>query len=147
MYIMEKEKCIKEYNLIFTDIDKSCIAAIEFVINKYCEYEWFNAALNKVMIDLYSKSRQDICDIPFIINKKEYENQVSLKTNSKHYIINQIEKYYKKYNDKNKNNNDNTEYIIFIISNIVLILLIFIMYIVSINNNKNTSNNNKINNF
>ena len=73
----------------FYDIDKSCIAGIEFVIIKYGKKKWFNAALKKVVQEVYCQKRKDICDIPFIIIKKEN----NLKYVGYNYIIKKIEQY------------------------------------------------------
>lgn len=84
---------------VFHDVDKSSIAAIEYVIFKYGNEEWLNAALNKAVTDLFTNSRKNICQIPFIIKKKEFFNnkETILTTNCYHYVIHKIEKYSTKY--------------------------------------------------
>ena len=116
---------IKTTNYIFNDIDTSCIAAIEYVIYKYENEEWFNAALNKVVTDVYTKTGKNICHIPFIITKKEClkTKKVILTHKGYHYIICQINKYAKQYN---KNNNVNNNIFLFIIC-ILLLSLLFIL--------------------
>ena len=110
----------------FYDIDTSCIAAIEYVIKKYGDQIWFNAALKKVITDIYSKQRKDICSIPFIIIKRNYKTKDKNKLTYKgyHYIIYKIKQYYNKYNNNNNN--------ILISSYIVLILMIIIIIIMTI---------------
>ena len=89
---------------VFTDVDLSCVAAIEYVICKYGTEEWFNAALNKVVMDIYAKTKQEICHMPFLITKKQFtENREILLTyKGYHYIICQIEKYKNKFGNNNK---------------------------------------------
>ena len=83
---------------IFNDIDTSCIAAIEYVIYKYKDKEWFNAALYKVVTDIYKKNRKDICQLPLYIIKLFLENEkILLVHRGYHYIIHQIEIYARKY--------------------------------------------------
>lgn len=99
---------------IFHDIDKAYIAALEYVIFKYGENFWFNAALNKVVTDTLIKPHNEICSIPFIIIKKN-ENQLSYK--GYHYIIHQLEKY----------NNITTNNLIYKYNLIALIIITFII--------------------
>ena len=91
---------------VFTDIDLSCVAAIEYVIYKYGTEEWFNAALNKVVMDIYAKTRKEICHIPFLIIKKKLieSKEILLTHKGFHYIIYQIEKYKNKFGNNNNNN-------------------------------------------
>ena len=81
---------------VFNDVDIACIAAIEYVIYLYGNKLWFNAALNKIVTDIYLKTDKEICHIPFIILKVGGEKPL-LFYKSYHYIIYQIEKYNKKY--------------------------------------------------
>ena len=85
---------------IFNDVDISCVAAIEYVIYKYGNENWFNAALNKVVTDIYSKNIKDICHTPFIIIKQflKSKEMISLTYLGYHYIIYQTERYANKYN-------------------------------------------------
>ena len=75
---------------VFHNVDKACVASIEYVIFKYGDNLWFNAALNKVVTDTLIKSYTDLCTIPFIRSEND-KTQLSYK--GYHYIINQIEKY------------------------------------------------------
>ena len=80
----------------FHDVDTSCLAAIEYVIRIYGREKWFNAALFKVITDLYSIPRKEICQIPFVIiltdNKLTYKGH--------HYIIYKVEQYNNRYKHK-----------------------------------------------
>ena len=100
---LNKNQFDKVITFIFNDIDTACVAAIEYVIFMYGNKIWFNAALNKVVTNVYSKTDKEICHIPFIIIKKEFPNntKVSLSYKGYHYIVNQIEKYNKRYNNNN----------------------------------------------
>lgn len=112
----------REIIYIFTDFEKACIAAIEYVISKYGENIWFNAALHKTVTNVYVKSRNDICTFPFTIIKTEKftnegKNIINLTYKGSHYIINQMEKY---------NNYYNKSYTIFQTIGFICILNIFI---------------------
>lgn len=95
---------------VFTDVDLSCVAAIEYVIYKYGTEEWFNAALNKVVMDIYTKTRKEICHIPFIITKKEFtkSREILLTYKGFHYIICQIEKYKNTFGGNSNNDNSSS---------------------------------------
>lgn len=91
----------KKTTFIFNDVNASCVGAIEYVIYMYGKEEWFNAALYKVVTDTFhAKTKNDICYIPFIMTKKEYlkSKEILFEFNDYHYIICQIEKYFRKYN-------------------------------------------------
>ena len=77
---------------VFHNVDKACVAAIEYVIFKYGDNLWFNAALNNVVTDTLIKSYTDLCTIPFIIIRTE-NDKTQLSYKGYHYIITQIEKY------------------------------------------------------
>ena len=62
---------LEESIYVFNDIDKSWLAGIEYVIHEYGNEEWFNAALHKVITDIYTKTKNEICTIPFTIIKKK----------------------------------------------------------------------------
>lgn len=95
---------------IFYDIDFSCIAAIEYVIYKYGNEKWFNAALNKVVTDMYLKNSQEICQPPLVIRKKKDKKEFLLEhKGGLHYIICQMEKY------KNTSNIPQDELLLFFI--------------------------------
>ena len=121
----------------FYDIDTSCIAAIEYVIYKYGNHIWFNAALKKVITDIYSKQRKDICSIPFTIIRRKYktkDKEDKLKHKGYHYIIYKIKQYHNKYN---KNNNNNINNIIIMMLTVIILIIILLMSMCNYNNNKN----------
>ena len=121
---------------IFYDVDKACVAAIEYVIFEYGEKFWFNAALNKVVTDTVVKSHDEICTIPFTIIKKENKEtkEIQLSYKGYHYIIHQIRKY---DNIKNINYINSLIYKYILISSIILLIIIIIFIFVSVYLKKN----------
>ena len=107
--------------LVFNDVDTSCVAAIEYVIRKYGKEEWFNAALAKVVTDIYTKKRGEIVRTPFVIVKEECvkSKEIFLTHKGYHYIVHQMERYYNKYNPKISEND------IFYFAIYILFLIIF----------------------
>ena len=134
----DKKSNSKEIIYVFNNVDVACVAAIEYVIREYGDQQWFNAALNKVITDIYSKNKkEDICHTPFIIIKREYskDNRVLLRYKGYHYIIYQIEKYNSMYNKKV--NGINT--FIFIMYNLLIIIALIILF--KLGNSKLSINN------
>ena len=113
---------------IFYDVDKACVAAIEYVIFKYGGKIWFNAALNKVVTDTVVKSHDELCTIPFTIIKKENKEtkEIQLSYKGYHYIIHQIRRY---DNITNINNINSLIYKYILISSSFIIMLLIIIVI------------------
>ena len=81
---------------VYFNFTKATISAINYTIDKYGKYPWFNGVLKDTVIDLYSSKSKKLMSNPIIMY---HTNGKFIGYQGYHYLIWKIEKYAKLYTE------------------------------------------------